>query len=96
MTKSKSSTSSIVVPSIFVIHLVNDAQFLKTTCVAPPLSTTYLKVLFKESIPVSNICFLHFLANDKNLSPLIDFIVPGSIEYRRIAKLEERVISIYS
>ena len=28
MTKSKSSVSFIVVPSIFVIHLVNDAQFL--------------------------------------------------------------------
>ena len=29
MSKSKSSVSSIVVPSIFVIHLVNRAQFLK-------------------------------------------------------------------
>ena len=34
MTKSKSSASSIVVPAIFVIHLVNGAQFLNTTCVA--------------------------------------------------------------
>ena len=34
MTKSKSSESSIVVPSIFVIHLVNGAQFLNDTCVA--------------------------------------------------------------
>ena len=34
MTKSKSSASSIVVPSIFVIHLVNSAQFLNATCVA--------------------------------------------------------------
>ena len=31
MTSSKSSGSSIVVPSIFVIHLVNDAQFLNAT-----------------------------------------------------------------
>ena len=31
MTKSKSSASSIVVPSIFVIHLMNSAQFLNTT-----------------------------------------------------------------
>ena len=28
MTKSKSSASSIVISSIFVIHLMNDAQFL--------------------------------------------------------------------
>ena len=32
MTKSKSSASSIVVPSIFVIYLVNGAQFLNATC----------------------------------------------------------------
>ena len=31
MTKSKSSASSIVVLSIFVIHLVNGAQFLNAT-----------------------------------------------------------------
>ena len=31
MTKFKSSASSIVVPSIFVIHLVNGAQLLNTT-----------------------------------------------------------------
>ena len=34
MTKSKSSAPSIDLPSIFVIHLVNGAQFLNTTCVA--------------------------------------------------------------
>ena len=34
MIKSKSSASSIVVPSIFMIHLVNGAQFLNDTCVA--------------------------------------------------------------
>ena len=34
MTKSKSSASSIVVPWIFVIHLVSGAQFLNATCVA--------------------------------------------------------------
>ena len=34
MTKSKSSASSIVVPSIFVIHVVNGAQFLNATCIA--------------------------------------------------------------
>ena len=34
VTKSKFSVSSIVVSSIFVIHLVNGAQFLNATCVA--------------------------------------------------------------
>ena len=34
MTKSKSLASSIVVPSIFVIYLVNGAHFLNATCVA--------------------------------------------------------------
>ena len=32
MTKSKSLASSIVVPSIFAIQLVNGAQFLNATC----------------------------------------------------------------
>ena len=34
MTKSKSATSSIVVLSRFVIHLVNGEQFLNATCIA--------------------------------------------------------------
>ena len=34
MTKSRFSASSIIVSSIFVIHLVNGAQFISTTCVA--------------------------------------------------------------
>ena len=34
MTKSKFSASSIVVSSIFVINLINGAQFLNATCVA--------------------------------------------------------------
>ena len=34
MTKSKSSASPIVAPSIFMIHLVNGAQLLKATSVA--------------------------------------------------------------
>ena len=34
MTKSKFSARPIVVPSIFVIHLVNGAQFLSATCAA--------------------------------------------------------------
>ena len=34
MTKSKSSASSIVVSSAFVMHSVNGAQFLNATCVA--------------------------------------------------------------
>ena len=34
MTKSKSLASCIVVPSIFVILLVNGAQFVNDTCAA--------------------------------------------------------------
>ena len=34
MTKSKSSLSSFVVPSIFVVHLVNGSQFLNAIWVA--------------------------------------------------------------
>ena len=39
MAKSKSSASSIVVPSIFVIHLVNGKHSLSATCVAGPSVT---------------------------------------------------------
>ena len=42
MTKSKSSTSSIVVPSYFLIYLVNGAQFLNDTCVAGAAGTVIL------------------------------------------------------
>ena len=34
MTKSKALVSPIVIPSIFVIDLVNGSQFLNTNCVA--------------------------------------------------------------
>ena len=33
MAKSKLSASSIAVPLIFVIHLVNGAQFVNATCI---------------------------------------------------------------
>ena len=39
MTKSKLSASSTVVPSIFVLHLVNRAQFLNATCYAGAAAT---------------------------------------------------------
>ena len=39
MTESKSSASSIVVSSIFVIHLVNGAQFSNATCTAGAATT---------------------------------------------------------
>ena len=40
MTKPKSSVSSIaVVPSIFVIHVLNRAQFVNATCVAEAVVT---------------------------------------------------------
>ena len=46
MTKSKSSASSVVVPSIFVIHLANGTQFLNATCVAGA-ATTVIPLLTK-------------------------------------------------
>ena len=39
MSKSKSSASYVVVSWIFLIHLVNGAQFLNATCVAGPTTT---------------------------------------------------------
>ena len=45
----------------------------------------FLEAVFKESSPVSNTCFLYFLANDKNPCSLKYFLVLGSIEYRLIA-----------
>ena len=39
MTKSKSAASSVVVPSTFVMHLENDAQFLNDTLVSGPAMT---------------------------------------------------------
>ena len=44
----------------------------------------FLEAVFTASNPVSNNCFLYFLANDKNLYPLPYFIVLGSVEYHRI------------
>ena len=42
MTKFNSSASSMVVPLIFVIHLVNRVQFLNDACVAGAAMTVVL------------------------------------------------------
>ena len=55
----------------------------------------FFRSSFKECSLVSINYFLYFLVNDKNPYPLTYFLVLGSIEYCRIAKLEQRVISIY-
>ena len=47
MTNSKSSASSIVVSSIFVIHLVNDTQFLNAIPVARLQPATIISLLTK-------------------------------------------------
>ena len=47
------------------------------------------------SSPVSKNRFLYFLGSHKNPYPLIHLILLDYIEYSRIAKLEERIISIY-
>ena len=44
MSISKSSASSIAVPSVFVIHLVNGAEFLNTSCVAGAAVTVILPI----------------------------------------------------
>ena len=44
MAKSKSSESSVIVPSIFVIHLENGAQFFNDTCVG---AVTVILLKFK-------------------------------------------------
>ena len=44
MSISKSSASSIAVPSIFVIHLVNGAEFLNISCVAGAAVTVILPI----------------------------------------------------
>ena len=46
--------------------------------------------------PVSKNRFLYFLGSHKNPYPLIHLLRLDYIEYSHIAKLEERVISIYS
>ena len=42
MTKSNSSALSIVVPSIFMIHLVNGAEFLNADCASGTAVTVIL------------------------------------------------------
>ena len=44
MTNCKFSASSIVVSSIFVIHLVKGTQFLNATCVAGAATAVILSV----------------------------------------------------
>ena len=55
----------------------------------------FLEAVFRASSPVSNNCFLYFLVNNKNLYPLTHFLGFGSVQYHRIANLEERIIFIY-
>ena len=88
-----SSTGSYfsILPSF---HLVTASETLFPIN-SPVLWTIYLEAVFRTSNPVSNNCFLYFLVDKKNLYLLTYFLVLCSIEYRRIVKLEERVISIY-
>ena len=51
----------------------------------------FLEAVFRVSSPVSNSCFLYFLANDTNPYPLTYFLVLHAVEYRRITKPEDRV-----
>ena len=48
---------------------------------SPALWTIFLEAVFKESSPLSNICFSYFLVNYKNPHHLTHFLVLGSIDY---------------
>ena len=50
MTKSKSSASSIVVSSVFLVHLVNGAQFLNTACVYGSAMTVTSPVIKMQAL----------------------------------------------
>ena len=69
--------------------------FSKTLSVASAaLWNTFLEIVFRASIPVSNNCILHFLANDKNPYSLTYFPVLGSIEYQRLFSLLIRNVKL--
>ena len=97
MTISRSSALSINVLLIFEMHDLYGALFLNATFFSAllfsfvaaaktsPLWATFLEVVFKESSPISNNCFLYFLANNKNPYPLTYFLFLGSVEYRRFS-----------
>ena len=55
------------------------------------LWTTFLELIFRASSPVSNNCFLYFLANDKNQHLLTYFLVLGFIEYHIISIYQQAV-----
>ena len=59
ITKCKSSSLSIVVPSNFMIHLVNGAQFLKTTGVGLLCTIVTISPLdkMKTSFPTLQVAF---------------------------------------
>ena len=57
---------------------------------SPALLTTFSEAAFTASNPVSNNCFLYFLANDKNSYPLTYFLVLGSIEYCQCEELSSK------
>ena len=49
MTKSKLSISSVVAPSIFVMHLVNGAQFLSANCISGSAVTVISPLIKMEA-----------------------------------------------
>ena len=57
MNKYKSSASSIVVASIFLIHLVNGAQFLSTTCVSVADVTVILPLTKMWPLILKLLCY---------------------------------------
>ena len=94
-------SSGIIIPSrgscFAILSLVDlvTAYAILFSKNSPASWTTFLEAVFREPSPVSNNCLLYFLANHENPYPFTYFLDLGSEEYRRIAKLEKRVISVY-
>ena len=86
--------------SLYNLATASTVSFLKNLPVASAaLLVTFLEVFIPVFVAVSNYCFRYLIekvqANNKNPWPLTYFLVLGYIEWCRVAKLKERVISIY-
>ena len=94
------STGIIISSTGSCFTILSSFDLVTTPAILFPINssvlwTTFLEAVFKAYSPVSNNYFLYFLSNDGNPYPLTYFLVLGSIEYCRIAKLRDHVISIY-
>ena len=69
----------------FCISILSSFDLVTASAVLFPKNSPVLLTTFSGAFsPLSNNCFLHFLANDKNPYRLTYFLVLGSIEYCQI------------